>query len=426
MKEKPSSTVIKKLAPLARCVLILILILPLFAFTSCTSGTGPEKPKDDEQTADEFEFAAYEYSLWYYEYAPGQYNGMVFIRVVGERGIIFNLDIPGKEFLYYSDIETSGMPEPIEGAYVVTFVFQENQPQSEVYMEGSLTFANDGKSVSITISDARGDLAGTAGTYDLINGVDSPAVQRSVYKEVITSVDDSGLAFVPIYFLYDVDGNGVKELIIREGDSEIELMYNFLTIDRSGLRFIGSLSGTHSYICLGDDGGIVRFNAHMGYEAVYQIYINNSQVGESLVFEKVLQGDEEYDYPAGGELSWLERYDLRLADSILGEALIKEFFDLYAAGDYAGMKKMMSAELANMDFTQGVYGMKTASLRQCRLWVDDEMKASRSDRLLMLCSFEMTAATGSVYSPDQTSAAFFIALEPSGGGYRIVGFSTGP
>ena len=388
----------------------------------------PERPFENPSfNNDSFDLSLYENTLWYYEHAPGEYQDAVFIKGKGEGGILFNLNILTGFYPFLEDLETSGMPRSSTGSYKVDF---ESPPYSWApndSIKGSLVFAGDGSSVTLVISQTGGSLRSTEGSYLMVNGADSHAVQRSVYLGQLGETPIEGPVFMPIYHLVDIDGNGVPELMVKVGSSEADFLYNILSIDRSGLRFIGSVSGGHSLITKDDDGSICRMTAHMGYEEIFRLTIVNDHISEELIFQKTLQGDDDdYYYPPAGDLAWAYVTDSRMVDSLVCADVVRDFFDLFAQGDNRGMQELVAGDLLGTDFSEHVYGMASAELTLCEYWFDAGATASDADYILMLCSFDMRPATGSVYWEGQDKATFFIALQPIDGVFKLVWFSTGP
>ena len=50
------------------------------------------------------------------------------------------------------------------------------------------------------------------------------------------------------YYLYDMDGDGVKELLLQEGTCEADYMYQVYTIANGAAVSLGELSGGHTSV----------------------------------------------------------------------------------------------------------------------------------------------------------------------------------
>lgn len=71
------------------------------------------------------------------------------------------------------------------------------------------------------------------------------------------------------YYLYDIDRDGVNELIVQYGTCEADTIYAFWRIDDSGtgIEKLGEFPGGHSYLC-SQDGVLYTNLGHMGYQSV--------------------------------------------------------------------------------------------------------------------------------------------------------------
>ena len=104
------------------------------------------------------------------------------------------------------------------------------------------------------------------------------------------------------------------------------------------------------------------------------------------------------------------------------EGVIKNFFDLFGAGQYQEMKALCTGDAAGFDYSSGVFGMKEAKLLSCTYNRDYSAKANK---LVFECSFEMKPAANSVYDPNQTKTSCLIYVEKVGGQFRISEFASG-
>lgn len=71
------------------------------------------------------------------------------------------------------------------------------------------------------------------------------------------------------YYLYDIDRDGVNELIVQYGTCEADAIYAFWRIDDSGtgIEKLEESPGGHSYLC-SQDGVLYTNLGHMGYQSV--------------------------------------------------------------------------------------------------------------------------------------------------------------
>ena len=104
------------------------------------------------------------------------------------------------------------------------------------------------------------------------------------------------------------------------------------------------------------------------------------------------------------------------------EGVIKNFFDLFGAGQYQEMKALCTGDAAGFDYSSGVFGMKEAKLLSCTY---NGNYSARADKLVFECAFEMKPAENSVYDPAQTKTSCLIYVEKAGDRFRISEFASG-
>lgn len=93
----------------------------------------------------------------------------------------------------------------------------------------------------------------------------------------------AGLAELPgamgTYSVYDMDADGVPELISRLGSGEAELTYYFYSLapDNSLLE-LGSFSASHSVLYAHEQTGIIHVSGMMGYQTVTHITLSDGKL----------------------------------------------------------------------------------------------------------------------------------------------------
>ena len=97
------------------------------------------------------------------------------------------------------------------------------------------------------------------------------------------------------YYCFDIDKDGVKELMVQTGTCEADYMYQIYTIreiDASDGKtfeavYLGEVSGFHSSFYADENGGtenyIIRSSGHMGYGYVYHVFIQDGKVVEQEI-----------------------------------------------------------------------------------------------------------------------------------------------
>ena len=90
-------------------------------------------------------------------------------------------------------------------------------------------------------------------------------------------------SFYRDYTLYDINGDGVYEFILKFGNYEAEIVYKFWTIDGRDIKFCGTLAGGNSHL-EEKDGKLYLLNCHNGYEAIYSISMNGNEVLSTEIY----------------------------------------------------------------------------------------------------------------------------------------------
>lgn len=100
------------------------------------------------------------------------------------------------------------------------------------------------------------------------------------------------------YGLYDIDGDGIKELLLQDGTCEADYKYIIYTIENGESEYLGEISGSHTVFYADESGGeedyIIQVQGHMGYETVSHVWIQNGTVETSQISNRELQPDESY------------------------------------------------------------------------------------------------------------------------------------
>lgn len=109
--------------------------------------------------------------------------------------------------------------------------------------------------------------------------------------------DSTTMQFNPTYIVYDIDKNGVKELIVKTGICEADYTYEFYTY-QNGLVLLGTAHAGHSglYIPNDNNGLYLRYcppPGDMCYVSLYRLTINKNQIKqETLYKDKEMSFDE--------------------------------------------------------------------------------------------------------------------------------------
>lgn len=101
-----------------------------------------------------------------------------------------------------------------------------------------------------------------------------------------------------MYMVYDIDKDGVKELILQIGTCEADYMYDIYTVQDGNAVYIGEVSGFHSAFYEDENGGtenfIIRCSGHMSWETVSYVYLENSTLREEEISSREVPIDDTY------------------------------------------------------------------------------------------------------------------------------------
>lgn len=100
------------------------------------------------------------------------------------------------------------------------------------------------------------------------------------------------------YYFYDIDKDGVKELLVQNGTCEADYTYQAYTIQNNKSKYLGEISGFHTMFYKDENGGkekyIIQVQGYMMGETISHIEINNGKIESKEVSNRQLGQDEEY------------------------------------------------------------------------------------------------------------------------------------
>ncbi len=109
------------------------------------------------------------------------------------------------------------------------------------------------------------------------------------------------------YFLYDMDKDGVKELLLKTGTCEADYMYEIYTAENGRSVFLGEISGFHSAFYQDETGGsqdyIIQVQGHMGVETICHVRLRDKRPEVEEISTRELSAEEGYysnAYPLEG------------------------------------------------------------------------------------------------------------------------------
>lgn len=139
----------------------------------------------------------------------------------------------------------------------------------------------------------------------------------SAYLDVLNGTRDYGENTVQ-YLLYDIDKNGIPEIIIDSGTCEADRCTYFYTYDNGSVKYLGEKLSSHSYFAsIPHKNGILIISSHSSHQYAGIISITNTGIEENEIFYKYLTPDEyiNHGYYTPSEL-YEGSTDLKFTDKI--------------------------------------------------------------------------------------------------------------
>lgn len=128
----------------------------------------------------------------------------------------------------------------------------------------------------------------------------SPETYMNVYAPILQMVNDMYGQW-NYYSIYDIDKDGVKELLVLEGTCTADYVYKIYTIENMKSKYLGQVPGANSTFCEDENGGtekyIIRSAEHMDYVGEFYVSIENGKVVEREIKSNDNGEFYSYDYP---------------------------------------------------------------------------------------------------------------------------------
>lgn len=105
---------------------------------------------------------------------------------------------------------------------------------------------------------------------------------------------DEELGFCGLeYHLYDMNGDGIRELILLTGTCEADYVWNVYTILDGKTVLLANIPGSHSEFCYDEEGILYQIYGHMGYLTINKVSLNKRTLETELVYEGNLDANDE-------------------------------------------------------------------------------------------------------------------------------------
>ena len=99
------------------------------------------------------------------------------------------------------------------------------------------------------------------------------------------------------YGLCDLDGDGILELIVKEGTCEADFVWRVYTISETGAKDVGSFGGSHSLLYTDDEPGLLCVYGQMGHEEIVRVNYDGHYISLQTLVSQDLAPGEEYTKP---------------------------------------------------------------------------------------------------------------------------------
>lgn len=127
---------------------------------------------------------------------------------------------------------------------------------------------------------------------DLYNSEYGPLIDEASEKL------DNQTITLSTYYCYDIDKDGIKELLLPEGTCEADYRYNVYTLKNNKRKFLGNVSGFQTAFYADENGGtenyIIKTECSMGYQTLYHVKIEDEQVICEKIFSEEVDLTESY------------------------------------------------------------------------------------------------------------------------------------
>ena len=156
-------------------------------------------------------------------------------------------------------------------------------------------YATDGRTAVILKSEYN--------TWKKAGWIDMPVEQK--YAGAIADVCNTTYHFADFqsYVLYDINKDGVKEIIIDDGNCEAERKYYVYTIKNGDVVYVGSFYGGHTYLAhIPNSNGVLVLWGHQGYFGASRVeMVNGGLVKKTVRAERFYSGEypEAWDIVKG-------------------------------------------------------------------------------------------------------------------------------
>lgn len=127
------------------------------------------------------------------------------------------------------------------------------------------------------------------------------------YETAYGSVLDQLYEDYNIYYKYDIDKDGIDEILVQVGTCEADYVYEIYTIEDGEGVHLGSVPGGHTAFYgdekSGEEPYIYHVMGHMGAETVWKLSIEDGKIVEKEQYSKEIGADESY-FQTNNDIPW--------------------------------------------------------------------------------------------------------------------------
>lgn len=119
----------------------------------------------------------------------------------------------------------------------------------------------------------------------------------NVLQDTCTRFEETMGSDYLIYAVYDLDGDGILELLVMEGTCEADFIWQVYTMSESGAKQVGAFGGSHSGLYLDEEPGILCQHGQMGVEEIERITYDGEYLSSTLILDVQHPDGEDYTTP---------------------------------------------------------------------------------------------------------------------------------
>lgn len=161
----------------------------------------------------------------------------------------------------------------------------------------------------------------TAASFQLVS---EKVIDYSSYSGLLLEAED-GLGSYCTYSMYDMNNDGIRELILKVGTYEAEYNYHFYGLDESlSVIELGTFGGSHSVIYADEDeAGIIIVSGVQGYQTVSHITESKGKIASNTLIEGDIGTADYYSNSSPLSVCYIKDQSLLAKDAtLIGKELV--------------------------------------------------------------------------------------------------------